>query len=138
MRSIGPAEKLPLAVFEVAAKSSECGHEAFGREAASGRFKRVLAQVGVRSLILACLLNNAHPHSSLFTAAWAEKLPPRTVEAMAKSAACVRALFACAGLCHRHKRALAPLGILPVWAVVFCVFVFEVQRRQTRKPVKRA
>ena len=66
--AFGPVEKLPLVVFEVVAKSSECGHEAFGREVASGRFKRVLADVGVRSLFLACLLNNARPPSSLFAA----------------------------------------------------------------------
>jgi len=50
------AEKLPPGMLEAASTSGARGHEALGFEVACGRFKRVLAQEGVWSLILACLL----------------------------------------------------------------------------------
>ena len=43
----GPAEKLPSGMAEVAAKSFACLRAVVGFEVACGRFKRVLAQVGV-------------------------------------------------------------------------------------------
>ena len=48
----GPAEKLPPGIFEATSTSGAGGHEALGFADACGRFKRVLAQVGVRTLIL--------------------------------------------------------------------------------------
>ena len=54
--AFGPAQKLPPAAAEVASKTGSCARAWFVCAGVCQRFKRVLAQVGVWSLILACLL----------------------------------------------------------------------------------